>query len=65
VLREAARSSDGSFTRDSLIRNELSKITAAVGSEGLTPEQTLSRVLQELRDEGFISFEEPGVYRLL
>lgn len=51
-------------TRMDLITNELPTIIAAVGSEGVTPAQTLSRVLQELRDEGVLVFDRHGQYRL-
>ncbi|MBU1105587.1 MAG: hypothetical protein KKB51_02880, partial [Candidatus Riflebacteria bacterium] len=30
-----------------------------------TPSQTLSRVIQELRNSGFIRFEEKGIYELI
>ncbi len=35
------------------------------GSRGATPEMTLSRELQQLRDKGQIAFDGPGQYRLL
>lgn len=65
VLREAARSSDRRVTRSDLIDRELGRIVAETGSVGLTPEQTLSRELQQLRDEGLLEFVEDGVYRVL
>jgi hypothetical protein len=65
VRRLAGKTPGGAFTRQQLIDAELSQITSEVGSLGLTPEQTLSRVLQELRDDGMISFEDDnGYYRL-
>lgn len=39
-------------------------MTAEVQSEGKTPHQTVSRVLQELRDEGLIEFIGNGSYLL-
>jgi hypothetical protein len=52
--------------RKQFIDAELSQIVSEVGSQGLTPDQTLSRVLQELRDDGMISFEDDnGYYRLI
>ena len=44
---------------------ELDLIVAATGATGATPRQTMSRVLQELRDEGVIEFLSPGKYLLL
>ena len=53
------------FTRQNLIEHELAKIIADVDSKGETPEQTLSRVLQELKSAGVIDFvDNRGTYRL-
>ena len=52
------------FTRQELIRKYLSFISLSVRCQGVTPEQTLSRVLQEIRKEGYISFKGSGVYQL-
>jgi putative restriction endonuclease len=41
----------------------MQSIIAATGSQGATPMQTLSRVLQELRDTRRIEFVGDGVYR--
>ncbi len=35
-----------------------------VGAKGDTPGQTVSRVLQELRDAGEITFLDDGTYRV-
>lgn len=51
-------------TRADLIANELPTIRGEVGSDGATPAQTLSRVLQELRDEGVLIFDGQGHYRI-
>jgi hypothetical protein len=52
------------FTRQDLIQEELERIVSDTGCEGgETPEQTLSRVLQELRDMGEIEFLQKGNYR--
>lgn len=52
------------FTRKSIIEQELSTIAADVESKGETPEQTLSRVLQELKSAGIIDFvDNQGTYR--
>jgi ParB/RepB/Spo0J family partition protein len=64
VKRLAARSGTNVFTRQELIDSELNQIVEEVGSVGATPDYTLSRVLQELRDRDIIDFESPGVYRL-
>jgi len=39
------------FTRRQLIDSEIKQIVAETASAGETPDQTLSRVLQELRDQ--------------
>lgn len=57
--------SRNNFTRQELIDFRLNEIIAAVGSTGATPKQTLSRILQELRNEGFLEFLGNGEYRLL
>lgn len=44
------------FTRQELIDQQLLLITQEAGSTGETPSQTLSRVLQELRDENLLEF---------
>ncbi|WP_310498030.1 HNH endonuclease signature motif containing protein [Sandarakinorhabdus sp.] len=43
---------------------DLPAIVAVVGSAGATPAQTLSRVLQDLRDDGVLIFDGGGRYRL-
>lgn len=53
------------FDRTVLIDQELSRIVAETQSSGATLEQTLSRVLQELRDEGVIKFLGGGSYCLV
>ena len=53
------------FTRQELIRYELKRIEQDAGSVGETPAQTLSRVLQELRDDKMIEFLGDGSYLLL
>ena len=63
--RHAERHGSPVITRQALIREELPRIVEATSSEGRTPEQTLSRVLQELREEGVVAFgEAAGVYAL-
>ena len=53
------------FDRTVLIERELGRIINETQSSGATPEQTLSRVLQELRDEGVIEFLGGGSYCLV
>ncbi|MGA3268404.1 MAG: hypothetical protein ABSE16_16460, partial [Verrucomicrobiota bacterium] len=65
IQRHAARTGNPLFTRRQLMDSGIRQIVAETASTGETPEQTLSRVLQELRDQGMIKFESPGVYRLL
>jgi hypothetical protein len=61
----SARHTTRSIERQQFIAEELPVITTATASQGLTPHQTLSRILQELRDEGLIEFLERGHYLLL
>lgn len=65
VRRLAARHGSPVFTRQDLIDEELARIVRETGSRGATPEMTLSRELQQLRDAGQIEFLAPGRYRLL
>lgn len=44
------------FSRQELINKKLHQIIEEVGPHGETPAQTLSRVLQELRDDNLIDF---------
>lgn len=53
------------FTRQRLITEELESIIQDTNSKGRTLDQTLSRVLQDLRDEGFLTFmDNEGLFRL-
>lgn len=54
-------------TRSDLVRNHLPTIVQKTDSTGATPEQTLSRVLQELRNEKdpVLEFTGDGEYRIL
>ena len=62
VARQSARNG-GLFSLQELIQNELPRIVSETGSRGLTPEATLRRELQELRDRGAIEFLGSGNYR--
>ena len=63
VRRHVHRTGSTIFSRQALIDGEMEAIIAATGSTGATPWQTLSRILQELRDAGQIEFVGEGVYR--
>lgn len=66
VRRHVARKGHSLFTRQDLIDDELARIVEETGSQGKTPEMTLSRELQQLRDRGTIEFvDDRGGYRLL
>jgi hypothetical protein len=61
----SARHQSRVVERQQFIAEELGDIAAATGSSGATPSQTLSRILQELRDAGLLEFLERGHYLLL
>ena len=63
--RYSARHDTKVITRQGLIAEELSQIVNVTTSEGITPAQTLSRVLQELQDEKILYFSSRGTYVLL
>ena len=66
VRRYCGRTGSKIFTRQALIDAELPRIVEETGSEGLTPESTLSRELQQLRDRGVLEFvDDRGCYRLI
>jgi hypothetical protein len=50
------------FSRRELITQEINNITFRVSSVGKTPEQTLSRELQNLRESGHLYFLSRGEY---
>jgi len=64
IQRLTSRTGNKIFTRQELLDSEIGQIVMETGSTGETPEQTLSRILQELRSQGMIDFESPGVYRI-
>lgn len=65
IKRIVAARKTAEFTRRDIIESELEKITDEVDSKGDTPEQTLSRVLQELRQAEIIEFvDNQGSYQL-
>jgi hypothetical protein len=65
LTRMSLRHRRNSFTRQEIITEELHRITHEVNTKGRTPGQTLSRVLQNLRDDGYIEFDGHGGYTLL
>lgn len=65
IRRLVARSGSAEFTRQQMIEEELGRIVHETGSRGATPEMTLSREMQQLRDRGGIEFVTPGHYRLI
>lgn len=62
VQRQSAKHE--AITRQQLIDHELPIIIQQVSSQGATPWQTLSRVLQDLRNEGVLIFDGGGHYRV-
>ena len=65
VRREAGRSPGRVFTRQDLLANERSRILSDCGGGGETPDQTISRCLQELEDDGVVRFVDgQGTYQL-
>ena len=66
ITRVIRRAGTPIFTRAELIKQELNTIIKETASQGKTPEDTLSRVLQELRDAGEIDFlQKRGTYQAL
>jgi hypothetical protein len=66
VRRHAAKSSNRTFNRQEFLADEQSRILSDCGGGGETPQQTISRVLQELRDSGVITFlDDQGTYQLI
>lgn len=63
VARLAARTGS-EFSLRELIDAELDRIVRETGSRGATPDATLRRELQQLRDRGGIEFLGGGQYRL-
>jgi putative restriction endonuclease len=64
VARLAGRLGQPQFTLRQLVEEELPRIVRETGSRGATPEATLRRELQELRDRDGIEFLGRGLYRL-
>lgn len=64
LRRYTLRNHTSKVERRPFLEQELPSMSATVGSVGKTPAQTVSRVLQELRDEGKLFFSSGGVYVL-
>lgn len=60
--RYSRRHASLQIERIAFLNEELPALIAETASVGRTPAQTVSRVLQELRDEGRLFFSEAGVY---
>jgi DNA-binding transcriptional ArsR family regulator len=56
IRRLVNRKSSVLFTRQEILSEEIGHIAEEAGSDGQTPGQTLSRILQELRDDGLVTF---------
>jgi len=65
LQRFAARHESRIVVRSVLITEELARIVRETESTGSTPDKTLNRILQELRDAGQVEFLDPGRYLLL
>ena len=65
IMRVVRRNGSLVFSRQELISREMDTIIVETGTRGKTPEQTLSRILQELRNDNQIEFLERGKYRVI
>lgn len=65
LAREAGRVGAQTVTRQGLLANELNTITRETRTKGPTPAQTVSRILQDLRDEDVVRFVGRGRYQLV
>ncbi len=65
LRRFAERHKTIQIKRAAFITEELPAMVARTASTGRTPAQTVSRVLQELRDEGQLYFSSAGAYTLV
>ena len=64
--RQASKSPNRTFNRQDFLTEEQARILSDCGGGGETPQQTISRVLQELRDSGVIKFlDDQGTYQLI
>ncbi len=57
--------SNGYFTRQDLLDKELGNMIRDTGTKGQTPDKTMDRTLQDLRDLGEVIFlDDDGTYRI-
>ena len=64
LLRYSVRHATVQIDRTKFLAEEQKIIIESTASSGKTPSQTISRVLQELRDEGLLFFSSSGRYAL-
>lgn len=64
LVAYSARHNTIQIERTRFLSEEQANIVRATRSQGKTPGQTISRVLQELRDEGQLFFSSAGCYSL-
>ena len=66
IDRLTSRHGSKNFDRQGLIDEELAQIITDTNCRGRTPDQTLSAILQDLRNAGEILFlDDKGNYRLV
>ncbi|HXT12099.1 MAG TPA: hypothetical protein VN873_11100 [Candidatus Angelobacter sp.] len=65
IRRITRRTGHRVFSRQDLIATELRRIISETDPGSGTPEQTLNRVLQEMKTVGILESEAPDIYRLL
>jgi hypothetical protein len=65
LRRCSTRHNSRLVSRSDLINEELPQVVTDTASSGATPHQTLSRILQKIRDLGELEFIGPGMYLLL
>ena len=64
ILEMCSKNQITIFTRTEFLNQYLQELSTR-WSNAKTPGQTVSRIFQELRDEGKIGFLQRGVYKLL
>ena len=63
IRRHCRATTSDIFTRKDLIKNQMERFIDDTASTGATPAQTLSKILQQLRDAGEIEFiDNDGTY---
>lgn len=66
IVRICSRTGTKIFDFSSLVRQELPQIVDETQTKGKTPELSLSKYLQDLRNEGKIEFvDNQGTYKLI